>query len=81
MRTEIDLKTGEILELEDAPIVKPTKEEILNQKVNEALAYLVKTNHKFFIGYVPKEDEDLKDIQVKRDEALLFIRDNKWNTL
>lgn len=77
MRKEINLETGEIIELEDAPIVEPTKEEILNQKINEALAYLVKTNHKFFIGYIPKEDEDLQAIQAKRDESLLFIRDNK----
>lgn len=76
MRKEINLETGEAIELEDAPIIKPTKEEILNQKINEALVYLAKTNHKFFIGYLPKESEDLKAIQSKRDEALLFIRAN-----
>jgi hypothetical protein len=76
MRTEINVETGKITELEDTPIIKPTKEEILNQKINEALAYLAKTNHKFFIGYIPKENEDLKAIQAKRDESLLFIRDN-----
>lgn len=51
------------------------KQELAN-KLIEAKAYLVKTNHKFFIGYIPKENEDLKAIQAKRDEALLFIRDN-----
>lgn len=47
------------------------------ERVQKALSYLVKTNHKFYIGYIPKEDEDLVSIQAKRDEALLFIRDNK----
>ena len=49
---------------------------ILAEKVAEALAYLVKTNHKFYIGYIPKDGEDLVAIQALRDEALLFIRAN-----
>lgn len=69
-----------IKEVEDN-IILPTQEELdkleLKNRVDEALAYLVKTNHKFYIGYIPKEDDDLKAIQEKRDKALLFIRDNK----
>lgn len=57
-----------------------TDEEIakheIEAKVQEALAYLIKTNHKFYIGYIPKDGEDLAAIQTKRDEALLFIRAN-----
>lgn len=75
MRIEVDAK-GNITEHEDAPIVLPTEAQILSEKVAEALGYLVKTNHKFYIGYIPKENEDLVSIQEKRDEALLFIRAN-----
>lgn len=34
MRTEINLETGEILELEDAPIIKESKEELEKQRVS-----------------------------------------------
>lgn len=50
--------------------------QIVAEKVAEALGYLVKTNHKFYIGYIPKKNEDLVAIKEKRDEALLFIRAN-----
>ena len=53
-----------------------TDEDLLQEKINEAKLYLTKTNHKFYIGYIPKENEDLELIKAKRDEALLFIRAN-----
>ena len=47
MRKEINLETGEILELEDAPIVERSLEEIeaeiLQNKLNEAKQYLQET--------------------------------------
>ena len=39
--------------------------------------YLNKTDHKFFNGYKPKEDEDLVEIERLRDEARAFIRANE----
>lgn len=59
----------------------PTDEEIAKEdlinKIAEAKAYLDKTDKKFFIGYKPKEDEDLVLIEKLRDEAREFIRANK----
>ncbi len=75
MRIEIDVN-GKITEYEDEPIIPLIDKQILNEKVQAALAYLIKTNHKFYIGYIPKENEDLVAIQIKRDEALLFLRSN-----
>lgn len=49
----------------------------LSLKVQEAIDYLLKTNHKFYNGYIKKDGEDMEAIQAKRDEALLFIRNNK----
>lgn len=58
-----------------------TKEELakqeLEKKIQDALSYLVKTNHKCLVGYIPKDGEDLAYIQATRDEALLFIRANQ----
>lgn len=80
MRIEIDLE-GNISEHEDAPIVKrPIEEieaEILSLKIQEAKQYLNKTDHKFYNGYKPKEDEDLAEMERLRDEAREFIRTNK----
>lgn len=42
--------------------------------VNEE--YLSNTDYKFLNGYVPKDDEDLKAIEAKRNEAREFIRAN-----
>lgn len=66
----------------EKPIIKIyTDEEIVQQelqaKVNEAQQYLTSTDHKFFNGYKPKQDEDLVAIEAKRDEARDFIRNNK----
>lgn len=78
MRTEINLETGEILELEDAPIVKPTKEEILNQKINEAKSYLLSTDYKMTIDYFATLTKDEQDNLIKlRANARQFIRDNQ----
>ena len=80
MRIEVDIE-GNITEHEDAPIIERTKEEIeaemLSLKIQEAKQYLNKTDHKFYNGYKPKEDEDLAEIEILRDEAREFIRTNK----
>lgn len=80
MRIEIDIN-GDVTEHEDAPIIERTKEEIeaemLSLKIQEAKQYLNKTDHKFYNGYKPKEDEDLAEIEILRDEAREFIRTNK----
>lgn len=80
MRIEIDIN-GDVTEHEDAPIIERTKEEIeaemLSLKIQEAKQYLNKTDHKFYNGYKPKEDEDLAEIEILMDEAREFIRTNK----
>lgn len=80
MRIEVD-REGNVTEHEDAPIIERTKEEIeaemLSLKIQEAKQYLNKTDHKFYNGYKPKEDEDLAEIEILRDEAREFIRTNK----
>ena len=52
------------------------KQEI-NAKVQEAKDYLISTDHKFYLGYKPKEGEDLVAIEAKRDEAREYIRMNE----
>lgn len=75
MRTEINLQTGEILELEDAPIVKPSKEDILNQKINEAKAYLQSTDYKMTVDYFATLSKEIQDeLILKRNEAREYIR-------
>lgn len=39
--------------------------------------YLDDTDHKFYVDYEPKVDEDLEAIRTKRSEARAFIRANK----
>ena len=57
-----------------------TEEELakqeINSKVQEAKQYLQSTDHKFYLGYKPKEGEDLVAIEIKRDEAREYIRAN-----
>ena len=57
-----------------------TAEEIVKEelqtKINEAKQYLDKTDHKFYNGYKPKENEDLVEIERLRDKAREFIRTN-----
>ena len=75
MRTEINLQTGEILELEDAPIVKPSKEDILNQKINEAKVYLQSTDYKMTVDYFATLSKEIQDeLILKRNEAREYIR-------
>lgn len=78
--TPLDEFEDLIKQCEDS-FIYPTDEEIakeqLEHKINEALAYLEKTDKKFFIGYKPKENEDLVLIEKLRDEAREFIRANK----
>ena len=58
-----------------------TEEELakqeINAKVQEAKQYLQSTDHKFYLGYKPKEGEDLVAIEAKRDEAREYIRMNE----
>lgn len=49
----------------------------INAKVQEAKQYLQSTDHKFYLGYKPKEGEDLVAIEAKRDEAREYIRMNE----
>ena len=58
------------------PTVEEIAKEEIKNKIAEALAYLNKTDKKFFIGYKPKPDEDLVLIEKLRDEARDFIRAN-----
>ena len=52
-------------------------QQVINAKVQEAKQYLQSTDHKFYLGYKPKEDEDLVAIEAKRDEAREYIRMNE----
>lgn len=54
-----------------------TELELTAQKVQEVIAFLIATNHKDFPRYIPKEGEDMEALYTKREEALLFIRENK----
>ena len=51
--------------------------QLINTKVQEAKQYLQSTDHKFYLGYKPKEGEDLVAIEAKRDEAREYIRMNE----
>lgn len=56
---------------------QPMPEQILAVQIAEAQTYLDRTDHKFYIGYVPKTDEDCAVIQALRDEKREFIRANE----
>ena len=56
---------------------KPTSDQVLASQMEEAQTYLDRTDHKFYIGYVPKTDEDCAVIQALRDEKREFIRANE----
>lgn len=56
---------------------KPTPEQVLANQIAEAKQYLSDTDHKFYIGYVQKPDEDCASIQALRDEKREFIRANE----
>ena len=51
-------------------------QQVINAKVQEAKQYLQSTDHKFYLGYKPKEGEDLVAIEARRDEAREYIRAN-----
>ena len=65
-------------ELIDALALEKQEQDLISE-VNKAKAYLVDTDHKFYNGYKPKENEDLSAIELSRDEAREFIRLNKIN--
>lgn len=65
-------------ELIDALYLEKQEQDLITE-VNKAKAYLVDTDHKFYNGYKPKENEDLVAIELSRDEAREFIRLNKIN--
>ena len=56
---------------------KPTTEQALTVKIAEAKKYLLDTDHKFYIGYVPKDGEDLDATLALRNEKREFIRANE----
>ena len=69
----IDIFTPQ--ELQDTINDLATKE--ANDKaIAEAKAYLANTDYKMLPNYVPKVDEDLDAIIVKRNETREFIRNN-----
>ena len=67
--------TGAELEAHLNP--KPTTEQALAVKIAEAKKYLLDTDHKFYIGYVPKDGEDLDATLALRNEKREFIRANE----
>ena len=92
MRKVINLETGEILELEDAPIVERPIEEIeaINKtkedeyknsvefKINEAKQFLNKSDKKVLPDYEFKEgDNSLEWYIEERSKARAFIRANE----
>lgn len=52
-------------------------QQVIKAKVQEAKQYLQATDHKFYLGYKPKEGEDLVAIEAKRDEVREYIRMNE----
>ena len=85
MRTEINLETGEILELEDAPIIERPKEEveaeILSLKIQEANQYLKDTDwvnsykirHDLGLELIHEESSKWLIIN-KREEYIVFLK-------
>lgn len=85
MRKEVNLETGEILELEDASIVeRPIEEieaEILQNKINKANMYLNQTDwvstykirHDLGLELIP-EDSSKWEVINKREEYITFLK-------
>lgn len=65
-----------ITEQEKDELLAPTPEQLLQQKISEAKAYLSSTDYKMLPNYVTKPDEDLDAVIVKRNETREFIRNN-----
>ncbi len=88
MRKEVNLETGEILELEDVPIVeRPIEEieaEILQNKINKANMYLNQTDwvntykirHDLGLELIP-EDSSKWEVIIKREEYITFLKGDK----
>lgn len=49
----------------------------IDEEVEKHIQFLVKTDHKTYPGYVPKDGEDLEAIFKLRAESREFIRANK----
>ncbi len=85
MRKEINLETGEILELEDAPVIERSFEEIeaeiLQDKIQEAQSYLTQTDwvevykvrHDLNLEKIP-EDSSKWEVIIKREEYITFLK-------
>lgn len=76
---QIDVITGKEMEIEEEiEIVEPTEEEILNQKINEAKAYLASTDYKMTVDYFATLTEAEKvQLTQLRAETREFIRTNE----
>ena len=75
MNTDIAIDDETIAKAKE---LKKQKEDFLKQQIiiNEAKAYLANTDYKMLPNYVPRVDEDLDAIIVKRNENREFIRNN-----
>lgn len=76
---QIDVITGKEIEFEDEiEIIEPNKEQILEQKIGEAKAYLASTDYKMTVDYFATLTEaEQVEITAKRAEAREFIRTNE----
>ena len=84
MRIEVDAE-GNITELEDAPVIERSKEEveaeILSLKIQEAKQYLAQTDwvdsykirHDLGLELIPEESSKWEVIN-KREEYILFLK-------
>jgi hypothetical protein len=57
-------------------LTAPTAEDIQAKDIQDAKAYLRKTDHKFLNNYVLKDGEDLAPIQKQREKLRTLIRKN-----
>lgn len=88
MRKVVNLETGEILELEDAPVIeRPIEEleaEILQNKINKANMYLNQTDwvntyklrHDLGLELIPEDSSKWEAIN-KRAEYIEFLKGAK----
>lgn len=82
---QIDVITGKEREVEEEiEIVEPTEQEILNQKINEATAYLASTEwvenyklkHDLKLDLIPEDSTKWEKIN-KREDYKTFLRELK----
>ncbi len=88
MRKEVNLETGEILELADVPTVERPIQEIdaalLQNKINKANMYLNQTDwvntykirHDLGLELIP-EDSSKWEVIIKREEYITFLKGDK----